>query len=268
MPKKRDRIVRNIQTGIEIRELGNDGGTHILGMIPYGKAANLEYFREIIRPGAFTKTLQEGDCRALWAHNTQYVLGRKSAGTLSLEDREDGLHFDITVPPISWAEDLVETIRRGDAPGVSFGFSVVKDTWTRPTADGEVYVRDLNEVELHEVSVGVAFPAYEDATSEISTRSILSDGGIDCDRIAGIMSRAKEKNDYICKDDEDVRAVSTAIEILEKMIAPQDENRTQPPESTGEKPEESTSPDTLRSTHEDERKRIALAIEIRLRSKK
>ena len=51
---------------------------------------------ESIAPGAFTDSLN-GDIRALYNHNTDQILGRTSAGTLTLKQDEKGLWGQIKV---------------------------------------------------------------------------------------------------------------------------------------------------------------------------
>jgi HK97 family phage prohead protease len=208
---------------VEIREDG-DKKKHVCGIIPYdSRSEDLGGFIEIIRKGAFTKTLQEGDARCLWAHNTQYVLGRKSSQTLTLEDRDDGLHFDCVMPGTTWAADVFETINRRDAPGVSFGFAAVKDLWTN-NGDSEPQTRELLEVRLFEISVGVAFPAYPESTSETSTRALCAKSGINFDDIAAIISRRSAKNDYVCNDKE-AETVRAAIASLTNLLDTGKESR-------------------------------------------
>lgn len=120
---------------------------------------NLGGFVERIKPGAFTNTLGEkkSDPRLLWDHNTQYVLGRRSAGTLTLTEDAKGLAFEAVLPDTSYARDLRVLMERGDVREMSFGFWVLRDEWfdiDKPTAK-----RDLLEVRLIEISI-VSFPAY------------------------------------------------------------------------------------------------------------
>jgi len=139
----------------EIRA-ASDGRTIVGTAAVYGMLSeDLGGFRELIAPGAFSKTLAEGGTKkAYWNHNSDLVLGSTKAGTLSLEEREDGLHFMID-PPV-WANPHVESIKRGDVDQMSFGFRTIKDRWSQ--ANGEV-LRELLEVQLFEVSP-VAMPAY------------------------------------------------------------------------------------------------------------
>jgi HK97 family phage prohead protease len=144
-------------------ELREDGGKPVIS----GYAAvfntlscDLWGFREKIAPGAFKKTIQESDVRALWNHDTGIVLGRSKAGTLRLSEDTHGLAIEID-PPES-ASSMLETMRRGDVDQMSFGFEAIRDLWEEDR-EADTVTRTLLEVRLYEVSI-VAFPAY-DATS-------------------------------------------------------------------------------------------------------
>ncbi|MBL3669054.1 HK97 family phage prohead protease [Streptomyces sp. M2CJ-2] len=132
-------------------------------------------FYEEIAPGAFTKTLQEGDARFLVDHDSYYVVSRVSAGTLSLAEDAMGLPVDSALDPaLSYVNDLKANVKNGNITGMSFGFYVLKDQWsteTIETSDGqtaEVEVRRILEVRLIEVSA-VTFPAYEDTEAELAS---------------------------------------------------------------------------------------------------
>lgn len=117
---------------------------------------------ESIARGAFAESIT-GDVRALYNHNTDLVLGRVSAGTLTLEDREQGLWGKILVnTKDSQAMDAYQRIARGDISGCSFGFDIEKES-EEIRDDGTVHwiIEKVNP--LYEVSP-VVFPAYE-ATS-------------------------------------------------------------------------------------------------------
>ncbi len=120
---------------------------------------------ETVAPGAFSKTL-EGDIRALVDHNTNLVLGRTTAGTLTLKEDEHGLWGSIEINPNdSDAVNLYERVKRGDVSGCSFGFEITKED-TESREDGSVHWT-IREVNLFEVSC-CTFPAYE--ATEISAR--------------------------------------------------------------------------------------------------
>lgn len=125
-------------------------------------------FIERIKPGAFKKALPASDTRALFNHDTNYPLGRVSAGTLRLKEDKDGLFMEIDPPDTQYARDLMVSIERGDVREQSFGFTVVSDTWE--DIDKDVARRTINEVgELFDVSP-VVFPAYPD--TDVAVRSL------------------------------------------------------------------------------------------------
>uniref|UniRef100_UPI00345E70F8 HK97 family phage prohead protease n=1 Tax=Mesotoga sp. TaxID=2053577 RepID=UPI00345E70F8 len=124
-------------------------------------------FREKIQPGAFSEAIVNDDVRALWNHDSNYVLGRNKAGTLKLSEDEHGLHYVVDLPDTQWAKDLLESIKRGDVTQSSFGFIVDSDEWAKQ--DGET-VRTLTKVTLFDVSP-VTYPAYPQTST--SARSIL-----------------------------------------------------------------------------------------------
>lgn len=111
-------------------------------------------FREKIAPGAFTASLGD-DVRALWDHNTGFVMGRTKSGTLRLAEDATGLHFE-NEPPLSAAHQI-ESVQRGDVDQMSFGFRTLEDTWDIDEVG--TIIRTLLKVKLYEVSY-VTFPAY------------------------------------------------------------------------------------------------------------
>ena len=124
-------------------------------------------FFEEIAPGAFSKTLAEGDARMLVDHDSAHVVSRVSAGTLRLSQDQRGLAVDSELDTnLSYVNDLVANLRNGNITGMSFGFQVVKDDWSTEEArnaeggTSEVEVRIIREAKLIEVSP-VTFPAYE-----------------------------------------------------------------------------------------------------------
>ncbi len=121
-------------------------------------------FKEKIAVGAFKKSLQESDIRALFNHDPNIVLGRNKAGTLSLAESVDGLDIEILPPDTQIARDLVTSVRRGDVSQMSFGFQTIKDLWK----DNHTK-RILTEAKLFDVSL-VTFPAY--SQTSVQARSL------------------------------------------------------------------------------------------------
>lgn len=119
-------------------------------------------FREIIKPGAFSEALKVSDCRALFNHNPDNILGRTTAGTLRMSEDANGLSIEIDPPDTMCARDLQISMARGDIREMSFGFSVPKggDSWKRNESGG--WIRTINKVDrLYDVSP-VTYPAYPD----------------------------------------------------------------------------------------------------------
>ena len=144
----------------EMRAEMTDAGPRLVGYAAVFEQRTLIWdFYEEIAPGAFRRALEEGqDVVALWNHDTNYVLGRRSAGTLHLTEDERGLRVEILPPDTQWARDLVESIRRGDVKQMSFSFRVPEGGEEWYTEGGRL-VRRLKDVDLFDVSP-VTFPAY------------------------------------------------------------------------------------------------------------
>jgi HK97 family phage prohead protease len=121
---------------------------------------------EEIDPHAFDSVMASAhDVRALWNHNSDVVLGRETAKTLSLSIDARGLAYVIDPPDTQIARDLLVSMRRGDVRESSFGFVVARDQWT-DNPDGTVTRRILEFAEIVDVSP-VAFPAFTSASAGV-----------------------------------------------------------------------------------------------------
>jgi uncharacterized protein len=123
---------------------------------------------EIITKGAFDNTLNN-DIRALWNHNTQFVLGRNKSNSLELKTDDKGLFGKITLPKTQYAKDLYELIKRGDINQASFGFNILDEDFEELANGG--YRWRINEIDLHEISV-VTFHAYENTTVQARAKQV------------------------------------------------------------------------------------------------
>ena len=156
------RTVRSIGGGFKTRD---DGGPVIEG---YFAVFNSDYELwpgacEQVAPGAFLNSLG-GDVRALADHETRLVLGRTTAGTLTLREDEHGLFGTIRINERdSDAMNLYARVQRGDVTQCSFGFDIIREEFVE-SPDGSV-LWILREVLLYEVSV-VTFPAYAETSVE------------------------------------------------------------------------------------------------------
>lgn len=148
-------------------------------------------FREKIRPGAFATSIAQNDVRALWNHDSNYVLGRNRASTLMLDEDDAGLRVQIMPPDTQWANDLIVSMQRGDVDQMSFGFMTRADEWQQ--TDGGT-VRELIDVDLFDVSI-VTFPAYPQTSAEARAKadSIVAAGAGGDEQQADMDAAAQER---------------------------------------------------------------------------
>ena len=183
---------RTNQTSFEIRELeGSDGMTFEgYASVFNSESEDLGGFRETVAPGAFRRSLRSrNDIKLLWNHDTGSVLGSTRAGTLTLVEDDRGLKVRAQLPNTTLGRDTAELIRRGDVDSMSFGFSVIKDTWDESGTN-----RTLNAVRLHECSV-VAFPAYSGTAGTTTMRGIdkvAQRANVDADELADALLKLEE----------------------------------------------------------------------------
>ena len=128
-------------------------------------------FYEQIEKGAFDSVL-DNDVRAYFNHDENLILGRVSSGTLRISTDKKGLFYEVDLPNTTYANDLVELMKRGDINQSSFAFLIDRDRWEE--RNGTTY-RIIEKVSrLLDVSP-VAQPAYPDATSELKQRDLASE---------------------------------------------------------------------------------------------
>jgi len=169
---KFDAEVRNHKAIIEKREFRMESAEYE-GQTVRGYAAvynsDSEWmggFYEQIEKGAFDDVM-DNDTRAYWNHDESLLLGRVSSGTLRMSTDDRGLYYEVDLPNTSYANDLIELMKRGDVNQSSFAFLIERDRWEE--RDGKTY-RIIEKVSrLLDVSP-VSQPAYPDATSELMMR--------------------------------------------------------------------------------------------------
>lgn len=114
-------------------------------------------FTETVARGAFAASLERrADVLALVDHDPRRLLARTRSGTLRLAEDQRGLSFSLDIPDTQLGRDMLALVQRGDIGGASFSFRVPKggDQWQGRS-------RTLRQVELIDVSIVQAFPAYE-----------------------------------------------------------------------------------------------------------
>lgn len=157
---------------VELRVEEHEGGMPKITGYPAvfdSLSEDLGGFKEKIRRGAFSETIEKDDIRALFNHDPNYVLGRSTNGSLKLKETDKGLHFETEPPDTQWARDLITSIKRGDVNQGSFAFEVrapEDEHWEK--SEGGL-IRELRKVRLRDVSV-VTYPAYQ--ATQINARTL------------------------------------------------------------------------------------------------
>lgn len=135
----------------------------------FNSEAVLGDFSEVIRQGAFAKSLATGsNIRALYHHDGTALLGTTRGGTLQLREDSHGLAFTLALPDTSHGRDLAILVDRGDVAGCSFGFKV-RDGGERWEQRGAQLVRELLDVDLVEITL-TSDPAYADTSIAMRSR--------------------------------------------------------------------------------------------------
>lgn len=212
-------------------------------------------WREKVAPGAYKKTIQEHDIRALWNHNTDMVLGRNKSGTLSLEEDERGLKVEITPPDTQAGRDAITTIKRGDVSQMSISFQIIKQEWFNPENRREMPIRTVREAKLFDVSP-VTFPAFEQTSISARSDLYLPDETIDPLEEARRLLRCAERGMPMSTEQRTV--LRAAVELYQPyLLEPeQSSHHSSQPEAEPERPHsETTEPVDERHYSAEERER-------------
>ena len=149
----------------EIRAEQNERGRVITGRpIVFGQRTDLGWYDEVIERGALDTTDLK-DVRLLVNHNVDMIPLARSRNntansTMQLTVDDDGLviRADLDTENNNEAKSLYSAVERSDIDGMSFMFTVDKDSWDDVDTDHPVrHVLSIRRV--YEVSA-VTFPAY------------------------------------------------------------------------------------------------------------
>lgn len=199
-PKHEERV--NV-IDLEVRETGDGMTFEGYAAVFNAESEDLGGFREFIAPGAFKRSLQSrNEVKLLWNHDAGEPLASVRGGTLKLTEDARGLKVEARLANTTRGRDVAELIRSKTVDSMSFGFSVIKDTWN---ADGNV--RTLNAVRLFEISL-VSFPAYQATAGSVSVRSAQS---IDADQLADALFRLESGEEL------DPTAAALITDVVSKL---------------------------------------------------
>ena len=159
--------VRSLEFEIRAEETGKEelAGRLTGTPIVFNQVTDLGWIREMIEPGALDNT-DLRDVRFLVGHDTTGIpLARSrnnnenSTMQLSVSERGMDIRVDLDIENNPRAKELYSAVKRGDISGMSFMFTVDKDSWE--DLESEQPLRRINSISrVFEVSA-VTFPAYE-----------------------------------------------------------------------------------------------------------
>ena len=207
-PQVKEPEVRVNTVELEVREDSTTG----MSFTGYASVFNspsedLGGFIEYVAPGAFKRSLQSrNEIKLLWNHDSGEPLASLRGGTMQLVEDERGLKVTATLPQTTRGKDVAELLRTKVIDSMSFGFNVIKDSWS---SDGKT--RTLESVRLSEVSI-VSFPAYSKTTATV--RSAQST--IDPDKLADALLRLESG------DELDDSQASLITDVVSKLKAQPD----------------------------------------------
>jgi HK97 family phage prohead protease len=128
---------------------------------PYEMWDFLGSYAEVVRTGAFTKTLSETPQVQLLLNHGGLAMAYTKAGTLRLSEDSTGLHMEADVTAARTdVQDMLLALEDGSVDEMSFAFRVTRQMWS-PDYDQ----RDILEVDLNRGDVSVVNFGANPATS-------------------------------------------------------------------------------------------------------
>ena len=122
-------------------------------------------YLEIIKRGAFTKTLQEREDVKLLVNHEGIPLARSKSGTLHLEEDDRGLKVEAKLDPTNpKVAEVASAMKREDLTEMSFAFQSIRDEFNEAGDE-----RQISECKLFDVSI-VTTPAS--AATEAKIRGV------------------------------------------------------------------------------------------------
>jgi len=168
-PESKEPEVRVNPTSFEVRAEG-DGMTFTgYASVFNSPSEDLGGFIEYVAPGAFKRSLQSrNEVKLLWNHDAGEPLASLRGGTMQLVEDEVGLRVTAQLPNTTRGRDVAELLRTKVIDSMSFGFNVIRDSWSR---DGQT--RTLESVRLFETSI-VSFAAYPATTATVRSQPTIN----------------------------------------------------------------------------------------------
>ena len=209
--------VRSLEFEIRAEETNQDKRAGRLTGTPivFNQVTDLGWIREMIEPGALDNTDLK-DVRFLVGHDTSGIpLARSrnnnenSTMQLTVTDRGMEIRVDLDIENNPRAKELYSAVQRGDISGMSFMFTVDKDSWE--DLESEQPLRRITSISrVFEVSA-VTFPAYEGTDIQAASE----DQALESAK-ASLESARKQLEEERAAQAENERRTA-AIERLEKL---------------------------------------------------
>jgi HK97 family phage prohead protease len=168
-PESKEQEVRTNSVDFEVRAEG-DGMTFTgYASVFNSPSEDLGGFVEYVAPGAFKRSLQSrNEVKLLWNHDAGEPLASLRGGTMQLVEDSRGLKVTAQLPNTTRGRDIAELLRTKVIDSMSFGFNVIRDSWS---SDGKV--RTLESVRLFEASI-VSFPAYSQTSATVRSAQTIN----------------------------------------------------------------------------------------------
>lgn len=204
-----------------VKEAEADGDTGFLsGFVSVFN--NVDHGRDIVHPGAFTKTIKEnkGVIPFLLDHNPYKPAGYSTV----MEEQAKGLYYESELKlhdlEVKQRYELAKlSLKLGKPMGNSFGYYGVKyDYEERETEDGAMMVRNLREIKLYEGSL-VTFPMNDaagvtDAKSLDTLLALIQKGGYSSQQIQDALQKFADSGAARDKDDPAIRQSIEALKAI------------------------------------------------------
>jgi HK97 family phage prohead protease len=184
--------------GMELREQSN-GTLRFTGYAsvtetPYEMQDFLGDYTEVVRRGAFSKTLAEGADVPFKLNHDGMTLARTKSGTMRLSEDSTGLHVEADLDPGNGqVRDIRSAMERGDLDEMSFAFRVTRQEWSPDWTQ-----RDITEVNMNKGDVSIVNYGANPHTSGLTTlRSALADGALTRDQLESLLRSIPELADMV-----------------------------------------------------------------------
>lgn len=167
--------------GMELREVDNGSGGTMLRFTGYASVTETGYemqdwlgdYTEVVRAGAFAKTLSEGADVPFKLNHDGMTLARTKSGTMRLSEDTTGLHVEADLDPGNgMVRDIRSAMERGDLDEMSFAFRVTRQEWSPDWSQ-----RDITEVNLNKGDVSIVNYGANPHTAGLTSLRGLMDGG-------------------------------------------------------------------------------------------